>query len=311
MLIMVYKSDDESEIDATIVKFSDRIWFDQNGDAKCLRSLIIHVSDASVKLLSKLFLLMPVARDSICEAVDRSETCTNIDFAFNSFKTGGYRVESRDNNGGLIYNDGFENVRVCYGNRIEIISVHNCSVLEVTFSEAIRRGEFREIRLGLSITSLATKVGGTYAIDLPYFGASTSLFDCRKATEQLMGHAQIPVIPIYDREARQGGFDVITYIPPGMEGSDFSPRSTKSIARLDEAGISSQQREKRIWRLRKVTDAVQVCYGDRFSVTGRWGYEIRPVIEKMSESSNRALWFGIVALIVGIISLIVSLVSLL
>lgn len=323
MLIMVYKADEEKEAEAEIVKYSDRIWFDSTGGAKCLRSVIIHVLDRSPKPLSQLCFVMPVPRNNITgEIVDKSETCTDIGFGFNSFKTGGYRVESREKDGGVIYNDGFENVRVRYGNKFNIIGIGNTSVLQATFSEAIQRGEFREVRVGFSVSSLAIKFKeDTYAIDLPYFGDSTSLFNYKEAINQVKGHEEIPVIPIYNRETRQGGFDVILYLPPGMEGHDFPALTKKSIDRHNQDGTEAEEREKYMWRLREATDALQVAFGVRLSIAGNWSYGMEPKIRAMStmttfilmklsdvtRSVSKSLWIGIAALIIAAAALAISL----
>lgn len=323
MLIMVYKANEEKEAKAEIVKYSDRVWFDSTGDAKCLRSAIIHILGDSPKPLSQLSFLIPVPRDHILEILDRSETCLAVDFPFNHFKTGGYKIKTKTESGGTIFNDGFDDVTVRHGNTVDIIGIDNTSVVTLKFAQEIRRGEFREVRFLLSISSLATIIReDTYAIDLPYFGEFTSLSTYRAATDQVRAHEQIPVIPIYNKDTRQGGFDVILYLPPGVTGHDFPALATKSIDRYNEEGVESEGREKYIWRLRQATDAPEVNLGVRFSIAGNWSFEIRPKIREMGrmvtfllmafedirKSASKSFWISIAALVVGIVALIISLV---
>lgn len=318
----MYKADEEREAKAEIVKYCDRIWFDEAGNAECLRSMIIHVLDDSPKNLSQLGFLLPAPSNHVQRVVDASETCLDRDFIFNSFKTCGYGVKARNQNGGIIFNDNFDNMVVRYGNKLDIIGIGNTTCLNVKFPEDIRPGQFRELRLRFLISSLAVMMREeTYAIDLPYFGDYTSLSNYKTATDQVKGHDQIPVIPIYNKDTRQGGFDVILYLPPGMEGHDFPTLAKKSIDKHTEDGTEGEEREKYIWRLREATDANQATFGLRLSLAGNWSYEIRPKLTEMTRmttfllmqlvdvanSSSKALWIGVAALVAAIAALVISL----
>lgn len=322
MYIIAYKADEDRGAEADTVKYSDRIWFHEDGSANCLRSMIIHVSDKSPKPLSRICFLLPVPVDSVQEIEDASDTCLNMNFIFNSYKTGGYKVKEQDEHGGVILNDNFDNVVVCYRNKFCKIGIGNTTCVEAKFAKDIKPGEFRELRVRFSISSLAALIRGeTYAVALPYFGDHTSLSDFKVATDQVRGHEEIPAIPIYNKDTKQGGFDVIVYLPPGMEGHDFPTLARKSIDRHMEDGSEGEEREKYMWRLREATDAERATFGLGLSLAGNWSYRIRPRLTEMmrmttfllmelkdlARTSSKAKWMGIAALIVAIAAVVLSL----
>lgn len=308
-MLIVYKEDTERDAKAEIVKYTDRIWFNEDGDANYLQSMIIHVLDDSPKPLSQLFFLLPAPKDHVRDVKDASETCLDDQFVFNSFKTLGYRIKTKDENGGTIFNDGFDNVTVRYGNTLdEPLIIGNTTCISVKFNGDIQSGEFREIRLRFLISGLATSRRTAYTVDLSYFGDYTVEADYKVAVNSVKGHAQIPVIAIYDKDTKQGGFDVILYLPPDMEGRDFPALARKSIDTHTEDGSEGDEREKYIWHLREATDAREATFGLRISITGRWSYEIRPVIVWLFDEVTKSSRIGIVALILAVVSLIVALV---
>lgn len=326
MLLMVYNPDPDIGANAEIVKFCDRIWFDGDGDAKCLRSVIVHVLDQSKRSVRELCFLTPVATSDIVpqEIVDKSDTCASPDWAFNSFKTGGYHIEQTDASGGTIFNDGFSNVVFRYGNRAEIAAIANASLITIGLAQPIQPGEFREVRFLFGVKSLAKKYKkDTYAIDLPYFAEFTSFCAYTAATKVVKGQRQIPVIPKYDMASNNGGFDVIIYLPPGTTGSDFPPQALKSIDDHGEDGVQSESREKYIWRLRQVTDASAViAAGGDFWIVGNWSpglqrgisdvdrmmYLVAMRLDHLQRSFKGARAVAIASIVIAITTLILYLV---
>lgn len=325
MVIMVYKSSDERDADAQIVKYSDDIWFSHDGSARCLRSMIIHVLQGSPMALSKVSLVIPLPAKQITQIADKSETCLSEDFWLNrpEYQAGGYKV--KDTKLGTIFNDNFDDVTVRFPNTFEpLVSIGSASILTINLAEPVKAGELREVRFAFSASSVAKFYEeDNYYVDLLYFGSSTVDYDHRKEIDHLRSNEQIPVKPIYNLDIDQGGFDVILYLPPGMIG-DFPMR--KSPTRLaNEEGTEGEVREKYMWEMHPATDASLVTLGANFLVGGWWRPSVRrPVIEqlrfvgisvsavrqrvdRLSSQGKWALGIGIAGLVFAIAALVISL----
>ena len=119
MLTAFVKSEDEKSIQCEIVKFVDRMWLEENGCIRCLRTFIIHNKDVREKL-KRVRMIMPI--NSLLKTDDFSEKFLdpNYLFAKSVFSTGGYNLINKDpiNKFGKIDYDDFKNVKVYYNNII-------------------------------------------------------------------------------------------------------------------------------------------------------------------------------------------------
>ena len=260
-------------VKAKIVKYTDRFWFDTTGNADCLRSMIVNVLDESPAPLSEIWMLIPVSAAHIQNVVDRSATCLDAAFYFNAIKTNGYHVKSRNSRGGVIYNDGLDDVQVRFDNTITVEPITNASFLKVEFADPIKPGEYREIRLSFSVSSLARKIRrGEYEFQLPYFTSLTGRHSFRGAASTLAGE-DITVMPSVDPQRAIGGFDVFMYLPPSATGHGFES-SSMNVDAHDLAGAETEPKEKYHWRMRKATDRREITLGTGFNIAGCFTTEL-------------------------------------
>jgi len=89
MLIAFFKSHEDKDCDCEIAKFVDRIWIEESGAIKCIRTFIIYVRKDSPKPLTDIRMLMPFHQTPELYCI--SDTCLNESYLFNKsqFSTGG------------------------------------------------------------------------------------------------------------------------------------------------------------------------------------------------------------------------------
>jgi len=323
MLIAFFKSHEDKECDCEIVKFVDRIWVEKKGDLKCIRTLMIHVKNGSTIPLKYIRILTPFRE--IPELSDMTETCLDQNFLFNGFSTGGYKIRSSnpEQHYGIISYDYFQNVKVYTDSEVKSYQspTKNYKTIAIDFPKhPIVPGEFRLLRFSFSITSILDALfPRVYSFMLDYFNnKSPYIEDCRLLNIQEL---EVPVNKLFNKEKKQGGFDIFVYLPPNLSCTNFNATTQLTSKHLPDGKESKTSTQKFIWRARNIFPDDMVTHlkigitplsingllNDPFEME-----EIRGAISTLKDDtatlkseSKKALKIGIIALIFSIISLMI------
>lgn len=233
MLIGFFKRPEKCN--CCIVKYVDRVWLSEIGDADVLRTFIVKVNENSLSPLTEVRILIP--HKYIKNIKIANETCflPASEYYFNSphmTSIQEYKIVQkpssviRSDNFGIINHDGIENIKIFASlDNYSSYQVGDCTVIRLQFPFGLEKGESTEIRLTFQIISLFTR---TSSDENPVYFVPFSYFSPRYINEvdQLDKKLEIGVKPTLGEdksERRIGGFDTIVYLPPEfIETSEFN-----------------------------------------------------------------------------------------
>lgn len=269
MLTGFFKEHDEGGCNCQLIKFADRIFIDQSGDARLIRLVVLEVLASSPDPLKGFKMLTPVReplslKDHSALLLDESDRYNSRGLAgnyavsqpFADTKNAGFRE-------GLFSMDGIGSIVAFEAPGLSNIDLAGDTILRYRFPRALAPGEKVAVRLGFSVGSLAenTSVGalGETVDGVVDMRLRLSYLERRNHEQALQelnpGHCEIPIVPILGTRL-EGGFDIMVGFPDTLEVSMASPRKYEQKALTsDEDGLDGVVY---IWRLRELVDDVHL-----------------------------------------------------
>ena len=319
MIIAFFKSHDDRNCECEVAKFVDRIWVQNTGDIRCIRTFIIHVKESSKSNLSAVRILTPFQQ--IPDLQDLSQTCLQPDYLYNEakFSTGGFTVKhfSAEKDYGKVSYDYFQDVDVYTENQIKSYDTPEklCRVISFDFlRHPVQAGEFRLVRYSFRLTSMLDEVfPRIYNFKLTYFDKQAF----SKEFELLgIDALEIPAKTLYDRQTKGGGFDVFVYLDENLKSTNFNANTQTTANHLPDGTQSQKLAQKFIWRARMIfpIDIDTLLAGKAvFSVEGLVNdpfelEELRNEISTLKRGHRKSFWVGIIALFVSFFSLLLWLI---
>lgn len=246
-----------------IIKYVDRIWLSEIGDAEVLRTFVVKVDENSPSPLTEVRILLPFKFIKNIKIVNETCFLPASEYIFNSPEISTkqeYKIVQkppsliRSDSFGIINHDGIENIKVFTSfDNYSSYQMGDCTVIRLQFPCDLEKGESTEIRLTFQITSLFTRMTSD---EYPIYFVQFTYFSPRYINEvdQLDKKLEIKVRPTLgqdESERRIGGFDTIVYLPPeSEEASDFHPYKKKPDPYNIHGKITPNERIKLIFRLR-------------------------------------------------------------
>ncbi len=316
-----------------IIKYTDRIWFSEAGDAEVLRMFIIEVDKNSPEPLQEIRLLLPFKRLERLESVTDTCLLSSSDYSFNSpsiCTTREYKIiqsitePAQYDSFGEITHDGIENIKVFPSIDYSLYQRHGCSVIRLDLppEKGLARGERTEIRLKFQVTSLFNKVTTglfpSYHVGLSYFSNEHGI-----AIADLDGAKEIKVKPILDITNFKGGFDIFLYFPPWFEVvTGFDNFFNEKYDSFNINGKKNhQKRSKLLWRLRELLKERQkdkdqlklTGIGENLLISGilTKRYDINEVITEVSRIKKKHIttWLTYFAIVLATSAISFSILS--
>lgn len=309
MLIGFFKKPEECE--CYIIKYIDRIWLSETGDAEILRTFVVKVDENSPKPLKEVRLLIPHKRIENVENVTESCFFSPSKCYFNSpeiYTTREYKIvrevtqPDRFDSYGKINHDGIQNIKVFSSIDYSSYKEGDCSVirLQIPPKEGLKKGECTEIRVKFQISSFFDKITTglfpSYLIELSYF-SSRYINEINKLDK----NSEIKVKPVLGLAESQfkGGFDIFLYLPPGFDKvTGFDPFKGKYDFFNIAGKKTSEKRVKLLWRLReflkqrKLPEESLLGIGLDIFISGTLTkkYDMEEVVDKMSKRIPHGFW---------------------
>lgn len=286
MLTGFYKNNADNECQCQVVKFSDRIWFDEAGTASFLRTFVLRVLDTSPIPLSEVTMLVPAKK--LLNVSNMNDTCFDDEYFFNSSflrTTSSYKIIEKPKTGsygsyGLIEDDGIKNIIVFVGEESQpkVTQVGRCNLVRFKFPRPINHGEHIELRLSFKVASLFDNLTPDDLV--PEFSFMLVYFS-RSCSEEIMiigNHNEIDIVPTLGGPDNKGGFDVWVYLPNNfIMVSGFDEASRKPSRRTIDGKEEGESKFKIGWKLRHLlrrlglppTTLVNNGLGSVFELTGQ------------------------------------------
>jgi len=309
VLIGFFKKPEECE--CYIIKYVDRIWLSEIGDAEVLRTFIVKVNENSPKPLREVRLLLPFKRVENLEDVTKNCFLSPSKYYFNSpeiCSTREYKIvhevtqPDRFDSYGTINHDGIKNIKVFPSIDYSSYKEGNYSVIRLQLppEEGLKKGECTEIRLKFQISSLLDKITTglfpVYLIELSYF--STRYINKINQPNKNLEIKVKPVLGLAESQFK-GGFDIFLYLPPGFEKvTGFNPFKEKYDVFNIAGKKTSEKRVKFLWRLRELLKQKELPenslsgVGLDISISGALAkkYGAEEVIDTMSKKIPPGFW---------------------
>lgn len=264
---------DTPECKCRVIKFVDRIWLEDTGNANILRRIVFEVDSESPKPLDEFHQCLPTLVPSGVE--DLSATGLDPHHHFNRQARGGeFRLIKSPKAGekaphGIVSYDGIENIKVFteilqHGGELKALPYGHASMIRVRFPEPIMPGERCQFIFRFTVDNVCAPVSQDTSfvkvlwLKLPYFDVDGERFANLLAA--IKGRRCMPIMKFYkqlppvDGETRHaGGLDIFLYLPP-----NYSPKhetftrtySTQLDNRLIDGSQAEPGRNKLIWRLK-------------------------------------------------------------
>lgn len=259
MLVGFFKKDEEKDCKCQVVKCSDRIWLDKNGNASFLRSFVIRVLPDSPLPLTEVKLLLPV--EHILDIKSSNDSYFQEQYYFNQphiRTTNTYKITKSPetnsyNSYGLINDDGIDDIKIFTAGEYaapKLFRFDKCTVLRFRIPDAVKPGEVVGWRFSFRVSSLFDNVVGNDL--LPEYNVPLSYFSKLYNDEIVMlgGQNEIDIIPTLEGENHPGGFDIWLYLPPRfMKVSGFDD-ATEKIDHRTMDGTEGDPQVKFGWKLR-------------------------------------------------------------
>lgn len=303
----------EKGVDCKILWYGDRIWLRDDGGAEVMRSFVVEVSPESTHALNKISFLIP---RPISDLENLSRFSTDLGYPFNEEgrTTGEIKVIDEQK---VIFDD-FE-CRVRHRHTMDPHFYEGTTRVDIDLRDEPTPAGSRELfLLKFDVGELIKKLPRTNIYKFSYFCPER----CRRGVFPSLSHDHsiVPVLPIYDLETRQGGFDIFVYAPPAQEVQSVIGHYSHVEIDFDSKGESlSRKRSGILWHLRKLIESPQepIVWKERVGFN-KWleleGTVEVPVvyqdINTLKKSSRTNLIIGIIGAIVGTIALILWVLSL-
>lgn len=332
MLIGFFK--DPEKCICSIIKYADRIWLTETGDAEILRTFVVKVDKSSAEPLREVRLLLPFKHIRDLKTTNGTCFMSSDKYHFNSPRIStmqNYKIIQkpptpiRYDSIGTIEHDGIKDIRIfALFDKFSSYRVGDCTVIRLQFPCALEKGESTEIRLTFKTTSLFTKITEDkypiYFVQFTYF--SPNYID---EIAQLRSELEIKVRPTLGEDKlnrRIGGFDSIIYFPPGFEkASDFKPYKET----VDSYNIQGKKVPKTtlklIYRLRaalkaeELTDDALTGIGQEMIASGTLTKRhdvAEPIIDGLDNVKKKidySTLVGRIAIFMATISIIISIIN--
>ena len=309
MLIGFFKK--PAECECYIIKYVDRIWLSEIGDAEVLRTFIVKVNENSPKPLREIRLLLPFKRVENLENVTENCFLSPSKYYFNSpeiCSTRKYKIvhevtqPARFDSYGKINHDGIQNIKVFSSIDYSSYKEGDCSVIRLQLppEEGLKKGECTEIRVKFQISSFFDKI--TTGL-LPIYLTELSYFSSRYTNEinKLDKNSEIKVKPVLGLAESQfkGGFDIFLYFPLEFyKINGFNPFKEKYDFFSISGKKTSEKRVKLLWRLREflkqrnLPEESLSGIGLDISISGTLTkkYDVEEIVDKMSKRIPPGFW---------------------
>lgn len=292
-----------------IIKYVDRIWLKDGNINEIMRAFIIEVSPESTKSLEYFSFIIPrlVKTDNL-ENLSHLSVDPKCFFNEEGRTTGKIRVIDENR---IIFDD-FD----CQVDHNHIVRPHSSEkATRIDFDlidKPIAPGKKELFRIRFNVNNLIDKLPNIDSFRFSYF----AIEKCKKNIflELSQGYNIVPIVPIYDIETLQGGFDIFVYAPPYKEiGSPVSNYGHVSISHDYKADPLNERLNGIRWHLREIVDSTskEIVFrkNKRFKSRKEIQGTIRtPVqaedIQELKRSSKINLTIGIIATLIGIIALL-------
>lgn len=336
MLTGFFKEHQDSTCECKVVKFADRVFVDDEGDATFVRMLVIRVESESPSGARGFKMLMPI-REPL-NLKDISATFFDTDYRFNNRGRNGAHVVTRQlepivgatenpsAKEGRVSLDGLDDLVAFYGSSISNLEVASHSLVRFCFPRPIVPGESVAVRLTFAVGSLAenTDVSGkSLRLQLPYYDARDH------AALAELGGAETTIPAVITLGAPKGGFDIFVAVPSHQEVNRLAPRNYEQMETMSD-GEWGEVRSF-AWRARNVLPELgEMVLGQGFTVecdgirppdtTADDVVEVKARVKSVEENlldASRTLselsgklrtgtYLSIAALVVGIVALLQS-----
>ena len=281
MLVAAFVWGEQPYPTVEIIKFVDRIWLNELGNASYWRAVTVRVAKESPAPLKAIVMVLACGRDQMTPPEDISDTLLlqPEEYYFNSTKRHGFSVVEKTAQGGIINDDGIDGVQVQLGNRVYDVAIADESVIRVEFAQAVEPGATLAFRIQFGVNRLAEeRIRGSLELTLPYFDSWRGGRNYTEAVDWLGPRQQIPALLQIDQQFR-GGFDVFVYGPKGMESHEFLEAERSLDNRLPNGEQSGYNRAKLKLHLRQLVRKDRVVLGDGKQFTGRFAPPLEDTIK--------------------------------
>lgn len=302
MIICFLKKPEEIDAKCYIEKFIDRIWFDEDGNALVLRTIILRVNSDSQQTVSG-FCILADRKLSDNHISDISHTGLDESFYWNQRESEPLKITDAAN--GVIVYDGLANIWVPKRNKIKTIPFGRFSILELSFNQTFKKDEGIFIRLKMNVPVFARKLpNGDLNFGVKYLSSEGE----KHVLNQLdLTHREIEVLSIVDETTKLGGFDVFLTPPQGTQITTVSV-SPNMLGRTskDADGNDIVPRFNTYWRLRLETRGKVLKKTDSgMSVAGAAIKD--DLAERVKRHQRRSIALHTIAILIGLIALLVAL----
>ncbi|MBA7491567.1 hypothetical protein ES702_02115 [subsurface metagenome] len=303
----------EKGIGCKIVKYSDRIWLEDDGSVEVMRLFIVELSQKGSSGLNKISFLIPRLINNI-ENLSRFSVDPTYPFNEEGRATGEISVIDDHR---VIYDD-FD-CRVRHEHTIESHPYEGTTKVDINLrDDPIPHGSREMFRLKFNISGLIEKLPNVNVFKFTYFCPE----NCKKDAFPTLSHDHtiLPVIPIYKIQNFQGGFDILVYAPPAQEiRSVLGKYIHVEIDFKSKGERLSRKRSGVLWHLREFIQSPHkdIVWRKATGFNKRWALEgtvevpvVYEDIAKIKENNRRSLIIGIIGAIAGITALILYIISL-
>lgn len=336
MLVGIFK--DPSRCKCSIIKYVDRIWLSETGDARILRTFIVKVDENSPVPLKEIRMLLPVKQildlENFYEACflppsenyfNSPEACTTEESQVIQEPPKPPKFDSF----GIIRHDVSEDIKVFSRMNQSSFQIGECSVIRFQLPRPLQKGKSTEIRIKFQVTSLFDKPSlgpfPNYSIEFSYFSQKYI-----EEIKQLNRKLEIKIKPILGLEKSRfrGGFDIFLYFPPEFE--EVSGFNDYFKEKYDTHNLYGKEeptkRHKYLWRLRdllkkrRLSETKLTGIGEEIIISGTLAkrYNEKAILDILSQKIPKgfeiisakirgATWISYIAVALAIISILLYL----
>lgn len=298
-------------VDARIVYYGDRIWLSDDGGAQVMRTFIVEVSEKSTHPLKKFCFLVPRPINNL-ENLSRFSTDPAYPFNEEGRMTGEIKVIDEHK---VIFDD-FD----CYVGHKHSISprfYEGTTGVNIDLRDKPTPLGSRELfLLKFDVSRLIERLPNANIFRLYYFCPER----CRRDAFSTLSHnySVVPVVPIYNPQTRQGGFDIFVYAPPTQEVQSVIGKYSHAEMNFNYKGESlPRKRSGILWHLREIIESPQEPivwkegggFNKRLEVEGTVRVPVvYQDIDTLKKSSRTSLIIGIIGVMAGIIAIVLSVI---
>ena len=283
MLVAFYKDTESKQSEVKIIKFSDRIWINEEGDIECNREIYLSLLQGDLR---KIFML--TLFQNIIDLEDLTETFLKEDYPENNVHSGKYKLIDGDK--GLFSLDHLDKIYAVKIKTLQSSAIRNCCYIEVIFDQESTTPTSAAIRLKFRINSLVEKLTeDNYGITLSYFENRECEHECNVLD---VPGKEIKAVTILDMDKKSGGFDVLVHLPYGARKVSSTEHAHISRSALAPQGNEGESRTQCIWHLREFFDnevgkevGINIGSGVKFDIE----YNIKSMVERMTTMKHELM----------------------